>query len=136
MTLYELTTIVTLVARPEVARHFEGHPAAWGIVVLNVLALANIPRAIYRERPFYAFLSSTVTILSLVFLFGAALFPNLVVSSLGDAYSLTIYDASSSEKTLTIMAIVAAIGMPLVLTYTAVVYWTFRGKVKLGEFSY
>jgi len=28
------------------------------------------------------------------------------------------------------------IGMPIVLTYTGIVYWTFRGKVKLGEFSY
>jgi cytochrome d ubiquinol oxidase subunit II len=26
--------------------------------------------------------------------------------------------------------------MPIVLAYTAVVYWTFRGKVKLGEHSY
>lgn len=41
-----------------------------------------------------------------------------------------------SETTLGIMALIAAIGMPLVLTYTGVVYWTFRGKVKLGDFSY
>jgi cytochrome d ubiquinol oxidase subunit II len=34
------------------------------------------------------------------------------------------------------MATIAAIGMPIVLTYTGIVYWTFRGKVKLGEFSY
>ena len=136
LALYVLTTIVTLITRPEVARHFAAYPAAWALVVGNVLALANIPRAIYREKPFYAFLSSTFTILSLVFLFGAALFPNLVVSTLGEHYHLTIYNAASSEKTLGIMALVAAIGMPLVLTYTAVVYWTFRGKVKLGEFSY
>ena len=34
------------------------------------------------------------------------------------------------------MAIIAAIGMPFVLTYTGIVYWVFRGKVKLGKFSY
>jgi cytochrome bd-type quinol oxidase subunit 2 len=28
------------------------------------------------------------------------------------------------------------IGTPLILTYTIVVYRIFRGKVKLGEFSY
>jgi cytochrome bd-type quinol oxidase subunit 2 len=28
-----------------------------------------------------------------------------------------------------IMLIIALIGMPAVLSYTSVVYWTFRGKV-------
>jgi cytochrome bd ubiquinol oxidase subunit II len=30
------------------------------------------------------------------------------------------------------MGIIALIGMPLVATYTGIVYWVFRGKVKLG----
>ena len=34
------------------------------------------------------------------------------------------------------MLIVALIGMPLVATYTAIVYWVFRGKVKLDDHSY
>ncbi len=134
--LYVLVTIFTLVQRPDVTRHFQEYPIAWLAVVLNVLAIANIPRAIYLEKPFYAFLSSASTLLALVFLYGMALFPNMLVSSLGPEYTLSIYNAASSQKTLTIMAIVAAIGIPLVLTYTIVVYWTFRGKVKLGEFSY
>ena len=35
-----------------------------------------------------------------------------------------------------IALLIALIGMPLVLTYTAIVYWVYRGKVKLGKFSY
>ena len=104
--------------------------------MINVLAIANIPRAIFAEEPFYAFLSSVFTMFSLVFLFGAALFPNLAVSSIDPAFNMTICNASSSETMLRIMAVIAAIGMPMVLNYTGVVYWTFRGKVKLGEFSY
>ena len=136
MVMYMLVTIITLVSRPEVTRHFIDYPVGWGIVLLNVLAIANIPRSIFNGQAFLGFLSSCLVILSLIFLFGVALFPNLVVSSLGEAYNLTIYNASSSQKTLQIMSIIAAIGMPLVLTYTAVIYWIFRGKVKLGEFSY
>jgi cytochrome d ubiquinol oxidase subunit II len=49
---------------------------------------------------------------------------------------LTIYNASSSQKTLGIMLIIAVIGMPAVLAYTTAVYWTFRGKVQLDEHSY
>ena len=43
---------------------------------------------------------------------------------------LTIHNAASSQKTLWIMAIIAFIGMPLVASYTALVYWTFRGKAQ------
>jgi cytochrome d ubiquinol oxidase subunit II len=133
---YMLATIFTLALVPDVIRNFRQHPWAWIIVVLTVLAFANIPRAIFLGRPFYAFVSSSLTILALVFLFSFSLFPNLVVSSLSNAYSLTIYNAASSPKTLSIMAIIALIGIPFVLTYTIYIYWTFRGKVRISEHSY
>lgn len=136
VTLYMLTTIVTLIRIPAVTRNFERIPLAWLVVILNVLAVANIPRAIFRGRPLAAFLSSCCTIAALTFLFGVALFPNLITSSLDPAWSLTIYTAASSTKTLRIMQIIAFMGMPFVLTYTVVVYWVFRGKVEVGRFSY
>jgi cytochrome d ubiquinol oxidase subunit II len=34
------------------------------------------------------------------------------------------------------MLVIAILGMPFVLAYTAVIYWVFRGKVQLGKFSY
>jgi cytochrome d ubiquinol oxidase subunit II len=64
-----------------------------------------------------------------VFLFGFGLYPNVVLSSLDPAWSLTTAGAASSEKTLRIMRLIACIGMPFVLFYTAVVYRIFRGKV-------
>lgn len=136
MAVYFFATIVTLVTLPQVTRNFETLPVAWLAVLLNVLAVANIPRAIYFGKPAYAFASSAATIAALVFLFGMALFPNLIVSTLDPAYSLTIYNAASSQKTLWIALIFALVGIPIVLSYTAIVYWIFRGKVKLGKFSY
>lgn len=135
--LYILTTMYTLVNIPHAVQNFRELPAAWLIVVLNVLAIANIPRAIYLRKPAYAFLSSVCTIAAFVFLFGIALYPDMVISSVNPAEnSLTIYNAASSSTTLTIMLIIAVIGMPLVLAYTSIIYWTFRGKVELGKFSY
>lgn len=136
MTLYVLTTIYTLQAVPHATSNFEKYPVAWVVVILNVLAIANIPRAIHLGKPVYAFISSSCTIIALNFLFGVALFPNLAVSSIDPAYSLTIYNAACSETTLRIMRTIALLGMPFVLAYTAVIYWTFRGKVELGKFSY
>jgi cytochrome bd ubiquinol oxidase subunit II len=136
MVAYMLATIFTLALVPDVVRNFNQHPWAWILVVLTILAFANIPRAIFLGRPFYAFVSSSLTILALVFLFSFSLFPNLVVSSSSHAFSLTVYNAASSQKTLGIMAIIALIGMPFVLAYTIFVYWTFRGKVRISEHSY
>lgn len=136
LVLYILGTMYTLVAIPRATANFVHHPWAIAIVLLNVLAIANIPRAVYNNRPIQAFASSTVTILCLVSLFGIALFPNLVAASNAPENALTIYNAASSEGTLWRMLIIVMIGLPFVLAYTAAVYWTFRGKVELGEHSY
>jgi cytochrome bd ubiquinol oxidase subunit II len=136
LVLYLLATIFTLAKFPSALRNFETMPAAWAVVVLNVLAVANIPRMVFRGRPGAAFASSIAAVAALVFLFGFALYPNLIVSSADPAWSLTIHNAASSPKTLRIMAWIALLGMPFVLAYTAVVYWVFRGKVETGKFIY
>jgi cytochrome bd ubiquinol oxidase subunit II len=133
---YLLATNFTLTYIPNAVHNFMGHGWSWVIIVLTILAFANIPRAIFTGRPFYAFISSSMTIVALVFLFSLSLYPNLVTSSISPAYSLNIYNAASSPKTLRIMAIIALIGMPFVLCYTAAIYWAFRGKVKIAEHSY
>lgn len=136
LVMYLFATIATLVGNPAVISNFKDYPIGWVIVILNVLAIANIPRAIYLGKPFYAFMSSCSTIAALTFLFGAALFPNLIISSVNPEFSLTVFNSASSLKTLEIMQTIAFIGMPFVLTYTVIIYWIFRGKTKLNKFSY
>jgi cytochrome d ubiquinol oxidase subunit II len=136
LVVFMLATMYTLVAVPEAVAHFERLPLLWIIPVLNVLAIANIPRAIYNGNPGHAFFSSVCSIVALVFLLGAALYPNLVPSSPNPEHGLTIYNAASSPKTHGIMLLIALIGIPAVLAYTGLVYWTFRGKVTLDEHSY
>jgi cytochrome bd ubiquinol oxidase subunit II len=133
---YVLATIFTLAFVPNAVRNFHAHSWSWAIVVLTVLAFANIPRAIFTGQPFYAFLSSSLTIVALVFLFSLTLYPNLIASNISPAYSLNIFNTASSQKTLKIMAIIALIGMPFVLGYTAAIYWAFRGKVTITDHSY
>jgi cytochrome d ubiquinol oxidase subunit II len=136
MTLYMLVTIFTLATNQRSLAKYQEFPWAWSVVVLNVLAIANIPRAIYLGWPFYAFISSSCTIAAFTFLFGLTLFPNMIVSSIDPDYSLTVARAASTEKTLGIMLLVAILGLPFVLSYTIVIYWVFRGKVDVGKFSY
>lgn len=134
--LFVLVTIIALIERPQVARFVAEGVWGYGVILALVLALGNVPRALFSNRWGQAFLSTIVLIGTLVVLFGAAIAPALVPSSIDPALSLTIHNAASSQKTLGIMTLMAAIGMPMVVAYTVVVYWTFRGKVKLDEFSY
>lgn len=137
LVLHNLTTMATLIFVPQAIPNSEHAPWVAGFVVLNVLAIANIPRSVYYQQFGQAFISSCLTIACQVFLVGFALFPNLVTASNAgeeNVVSLTIYNAASSPATLKIMFIIALIGMPLVITYTAIVYWTFRGKAKVDGY--
>jgi cytochrome d ubiquinol oxidase subunit II len=136
LALYVLVSVFTLSSFPRATAKYWEHPWALVVVVLNVLAIANIPRAIYQGRPFYAFISSSCTIAAFTFLFGLTLYPNMIVSTENEAYNLTVAHAASSDKTLTIMTIIAVLGMPFVLSYTITINWLFRGKVRLDKFSY
>lgn len=136
LAIYMFTTIVTLIRVPNATRNFTDFPWVWGVVGLTVLAIANIPRSLFHDLPMRAFISSCATIAGLIFLFGIGMYPNLIVSSLSPEFNLTAYNAASSQKTLGIMAIIAAIGMPFVLTYTITIYWIFRGKTRLTPTSY
>jgi len=133
---YVTITNATLIYYPNMTNHFMDYPVLFGVAILNMLAIANIPREIHHNREFRAFLSSAAAIISLMILFAIGIFPNLVLSNPNPEWSLTIYNAASSQKTLTVMLIMAIIGIPFVLAYTISIYWVFRGKVKLEATSY
>jgi cytochrome d ubiquinol oxidase subunit II len=134
--MFVLTTVLTLILAPASREAIAAHPWLAVVPLLNILAILNIPRAIHQRRPAYAFVSSSCSILAFVFLLGAALYPNIVPSNPAPENTLTIFQAASSAKTLTIGLIIVVIGMPLVTAYTLGIYWAFRGKVTLGETSY
>ncbi|GAB4296549.1 MAG: cytochrome d ubiquinol oxidase subunit II [Ignavibacteriaceae bacterium] len=133
---YVTTTMSTLVYYPHMADHFKDEPWLFITALLNMLAIANIPREIVHGREFRAFLSSSASVAALLALFAIGLYPDIVISTIDPSYNLTIYNASSSQKTLNVMLIIAVIGIPFVLAYTFSIYWIFRGKVKLDKMSY
>lgn len=100
------------------------------------IAVATGWLMVRRDRTMPAFLLSSVMIAGLLFAAAAGLYPNLLISSLDPAHNLTIFNAASQPNTLTVMLVVAGIGMPFVLLYTAGVYYIFRGKVRLTAQSY
>jgi cytochrome bd ubiquinol oxidase subunit II len=84
---------------------------------------------IQNKRFGWAFLMTGVTIVLSATTVALGMFPNVMISSLNPAWSLTIYNASSSPYTLTVMSIIAITLVPFVLAYQACNYLIFRKRV-------
>jgi cytochrome d ubiquinol oxidase subunit II len=59
------------------------------------------------------------------------LFPFLLPSSTNPAQSLTVWDASSSARTLAVMLGAVVVFLPIVLAYTTWVFRIMKGRVTL-----
>ena len=126
----------TLMLDDQFAHNFRER--AW-IAVFPAIALGALVvawRSTRAGRSLQAFFASAVMIASLMAAVAAGMYPVLLRSTIDSAYDLTIQNASSADPTLTVMFVVAIIGMPFVVLYTAGVYWFFRGKVELHDESY
>lgn len=134
---YAIATMATLIYMPHMTEAFKERPIIFFVAIINMLAIANIPREIQRQKDHLAFASSCLNIACLMILYGVGTFPN-IVRAVNDPsnLSLTVYNAASSPLTLQILLLIAVIGIPVVLSYTIAIYWIFHGKVKLESTSY
>lgn len=121
---------------PHMRGVFKKYPILGLILLSNAVAVAAVYLESKRGRDLNAFLSSCAVISTLAMILAAGTFPHLVFSLPRPEWSLTVYNASSSPKTLSIMLLIAAIGMPLAAGYTAFVYWVFRGKTRSNREIY
>jgi cytochrome d ubiquinol oxidase subunit II len=126
----------TLVSQPHLWGLFQRQGWLLVVPVAAALALAAIPLASRRGQDLRAFLASGSFLALLMALAAISLYPNLVPSDPFPERSLTIDNAASSGKTLGIMLVIAGFGLPLMIAYAAVVYWFFRGKVRIDGTSY
>jgi cytochrome d ubiquinol oxidase subunit II len=134
--LYFLATLATFF---EASYLFDGilkNVLFWILFVVLFLSIIYIPVVLKSKRYGRAFLSSSTMIAAMILLFAISLFPRLVPSSIDLANSLTIYNASASQKSLSVMLVIALIGMPLVVGYTIFIYRVFKGKVIISHDSY
>ena len=134
--IYLLVTIFSFFETPHLFAGILGKPLFWIFLIVLLISIIYIPLGAKAGRYFRAFLASSITILSMLALAAVSMYPRLVTSSIDLAYSLTIFNASSTKRTLTTMLIIALIGMPIVIAYTIYIYRIFKGKTVLTEDSY
>ena len=98
-------------------------------MLVAVVSLVVAIGAIAAGCEGWSFAFSGVTIAAAVAMLFLTLFPNVMPSSLDDAWNLTVSNASSSPYTLKIMTWCAGIATPVVLLYQGWTYWVFRKRI-------
>jgi cytochrome bd ubiquinol oxidase subunit II len=98
----------------------------FGGAVLTVL-LARI------GRPGLGFVTSSLAMAGVILTAGFSLFPFVMPSSTQLSSSLTVWDAVSSQRTLTVMFWTAMIFVPIILAYTAWTYHAMWGRVTVQQ---
>ena len=92
-----------------------------GVLIAGLLAK--------KQHPKIALCCHSLVLACMIGTFGFTLYPFVLPSSILPNHSLTIWDAVSSQRTLSWMLVVVLIFLPIVLGYTTWVFRVMRGKV-------
>ncbi len=104
-------------------------PAAMLLPAIGLAAPVLVAALAGVKRRLGVFAVSSAGVAGVIGTLGVSLFPFLLPSSSDPSSSLTVWDASSSERTLGIMLIATIIFLPIILAYTGWVYHVLRGPV-------
>ena len=110
-------------------KNFNETPALWIFPVLVVIgALLNVV-ASKANRCGFAFFSSVLTMAGVIITAAVSMFPFVMPSSTHPAQSLLMWDATSSELTLTLMFYLALVFVSISLLYTIWSYYKMFGRL-------
>ena len=132
------TSVATIATVSRASDNVFGRPLGWFFLVLLALSLLyTIWQMMKDDAELKSFLGSAVIIIALAGIAAVGNFPEMVPArGTPPSTSLTVTNSASGHLTLQVMLIVALIFCPIVLAYTAYVYWVFRGKTKAADAEY
>ena len=110
-------------------QNYSRWPPAMLLPMVGLMAPLLVAALAGARRRLTVFIISSSGIAGVIGSMGVSLFPFLLPSSSHPGSSLTVWDASSSHRTLGIMLIAVVIFLPIVLLYTSWVYHVLRGPV-------
>jgi cytochrome d ubiquinol oxidase subunit II len=113
--------------------NFRVWPWMWAAPVGAIMAAVSAHLMLRLRLAGAAFIATSVVQAGTIFTAGFSLFPFLMPSSTDPNQSLTIWDASSSQKTLLLMLCATIVFLPIVLAYTAWVFRVLKGRITLDN---
>jgi cytochrome d ubiquinol oxidase subunit II len=111
--------------------NFRTWPWMWAAPISAIVGAMGAHLALHRQHAGAAFMASVLVQAGTILTGGFALFPFLLPSSTFPNQSLTVWDASSSAKTLMLMLIAVIVFLPIILAYTSWVFRVLRGRITL-----
>ncbi|MDU6814159.1 MAG: cytochrome d ubiquinol oxidase subunit II [Klebsiella pneumoniae] len=109
--------------------NFNNMPALWAVPALGVVLPLLTVVSTKADKGAWAFLFSSLTLACIILTAGIAMFPFIMPSSTMLNASLTMWDATSSQRTLNLMTYVAIVFVPIILAYTSWCYWKMFGRI-------
>lgn len=109
--------------------NFHKYPLLWIAPALGVFMPVLTILASRFEKGGFAFLTSSLTIAGIILTAGFSMFPFVMPSDFNPNHSLTLWDATSSKLTLSIMTYVAIVFVPIILGYTFWCYYKMFGRI-------
>ena len=101
--------------------------------IVGFVGFAMAMFASSMNRPGWGFVFSSLAMTGVILTAGFAMFPFVMPSSIMPDASFTLWDASSSHLTLTVMFWAAVIFVPIVLSYTVWTYYKMWGRVSIEQ---
>lgn len=129
-------TLATWFLNPHMTDIFREKAWLLSIAGLGMLFTTLVLVNVFFGNMGWAFIFSSGVTLVLFSLCALGKFPILLQSTINPAFDLDIYNASSTQKTLTVLFYVVVIGVPFVAAYSFWLYRSFRGKVVIDSHSY
>jgi cytochrome d ubiquinol oxidase subunit II len=133
LAMVALVSLWTPLMEPQIAQRWFSLPNLFyfsPVPIAVVLCVWGIARAVAKGReqaPYFL----TLAIAALGYLgFLISLWPNLIPPS------VTLWQAAAPRSSQAFALVGALIIIPMVLAYTALGYWVFRGKVRVGDGGY
>ncbi|MCL1059017.1 cytochrome d ubiquinol oxidase subunit II [Shewanella gelidimarina] len=109
--------------------NYDKYPVTMLFPVLGLLMPILVLLSSRMNRSGFAFFFSSLGIAAVILTCGAAMFPFVMPSSLDPNVSLTMWDATASKVSLTVMTWAAIIFVPIVLSYTVWTYLKMFGRL-------
>ncbi|MFC3914510.1 cytochrome d ubiquinol oxidase subunit II [Pseudaeromonas sharmana] len=110
-------------------QNYESYPWMMVAPVLGVVMALFTALFARFGKGALAFTTSSLSIAGIILTAGFSMFPFIMPSSLNPAQSLTVWDATSSQNTLSVMLVAAVIFVPIILAYTLWTYYKMFGRV-------
>ena len=118
--------------------NYSSSPVLWSVPTVGIIMpflvtfLLSIKNKSTSVKVF-AFVGSSLTIVSIILTAGIAMFPFVMPSSSQPNHSLLMWDAVSSKGTLNLMLVVVGIFVPIILGYTIWCYKKMWRTVTIAE---